>query len=84
MQNTTRTTVRIRTELLDKSRLIALKQNTSIQDVINEALTVGFKHITNIKGTENSFRTIDKFRKNTANKKIDLKKLRTASMNELK
>lgn len=75
MQDTTRTTIRVQTDLLDKSRQIAIKQKSSLQDVINHVLSVGFKHISDINRTENAIKQIDDFRGKMSKKDINLQEL---------
>jgi len=84
MQTTVRTTIRIRQDLFDQSRLLAFKKGTSLQDVINEGLAIGYKHITDLNLAKQSMRQIDTFRERMKNKNIDLKNLLEASKNEQK
>lgn len=62
MQNTVRTTIRIRKDIIDQSRLAALKKNVSLQDVINDTLAVGLKHVTDFNAVGESMKQIDDFR----------------------
>lgn len=75
MQATIRTTVRIRKDLLDQSKLLALKEGTSLQEVINNALALGFGKISDIKSDKIAMEQIDKFRSNLSSKNINLEKL---------
>lgn len=84
MQSTMRTTIRIRKDLLDQSRMLALNKGTSLQDIINNALTVGFQHITDLNSSHESMKEIDKFRQSMLRKRIDVKKLLKASKSEQK
>jgi hypothetical protein len=84
MQNTTRTTIRIRKDLLDQSRLLALAKGTSLQDVINETLAIGYQHVTDIGSTREAMRHIDNFRQHMEKKKINVKKLLDASKTDQK
>lgn len=84
MQNTVRTTIRIRKDLISQSRMIALKRGVSLQDVINQTLASGFKHITDFNVTTNSMRQIDIFRQSLNSKKINLKQLLRQSKADLR
>jgi len=75
MQNTVRTTIRIRKDLLDQSRLLALSKGVSLQDVINDTLAIGYKHVSDFTMARNSMKQIDTFRKNMQKKNINLKNL---------
>jgi len=68
MQDTVRTTIRIRKDLLDQSKFIALKQGTSLQQVINDSLTQGFQRISPAKSRREVMETIDQLRKDMLNK----------------
>lgn len=88
MQTTIRTTLRIRKDLLDQSRLLAFKQGSSLQDVINEILIKGFgNHITDLDIHKVAMRNIDSLRqkiRNVAkNKTISTKKLIEQNKKEL-
>lgn len=72
---TVRTTIRIRKELLDQSKLLALRNNTSLQQVINDTLASGFGHITDFDVHKQAIAKIDKFRKSIKGKKINVEKL---------
>lgn len=83
-QTTVRTTIRIRKDLLDQSRLLALKQGSSLQDVINEILLKGFgNHITDFDLHQQAMRNIDKFRESLRDKKINVNKLLAENKKEL-
>ncbi len=75
MQNTVRTTIRIRKDILDQSRILALHKGVSLQDVINETLAIGYKHVSSFHGTKEAIGKIDAFRKNMEKKNIDIHKL---------
>lgn len=62
MQNTVRTTIRIRKDLLDQSKLVALKRGTTLQKVINEALQVGMQRVGDVNSRKRIFAEIDKLR----------------------
>ena len=81
---TVRTTIRISKELLNQSRLIALRRDTSVQEVINEALAKGFGHITDFDIHEQAMTRIDKFRNSLKGRKINLKKILQESKKDLR
>ena len=68
MQTTVRTTIRIRKDLLDQSRRIALDRGTNLQEVINDTLARGYKHISDIERTKDAMKVIDTFRENIKKK----------------
>lgn len=86
MQTTVRTTIRIRKDLLDQSKLLALRSNTSLQEVVNEALAQGFGYITDLDPQRAAMDKIDEFRNKLAKsgKKIDVKKLLEEAKKDLK
>ena len=85
MQATVRTTIRIRKDLLDQSRLLALTQGSSLQDVINEILIKGFdNHITDFDLHQQAMRNIDRFREGLKGRKINLKKILEKDKRDLK
>lgn len=84
MQNTVRTTIRIRKDLIDQSRMIALKRGTSLQDVINQTLAIGFGHITDFNVVNRSIRQIDNFRNSLTSKNVKLGKLLEISKKDYK
>lgn len=85
MQTLVRTTIRIRKELLDQSRLLALKQGTSLQDVVNEMILKGFgNQITDFDIHQQAMKNIDKFRESLKGKKINVKKILELSKRDLK
>lgn len=84
MQNTVRTTIRIRKDLLDQSKAIAHSKNTTLQDVINDTLAVGFKHVTDLNSSKEAMSQIDRFRKKLDSKQIDLKRLLDTNKRNLK
>lgn len=75
MNNTVRTTIRIRKDLFDQSRLLAFERNTSLQEVINDTLIRGFRYITDIDRHKEAMAAIDTFRESMHGKKINLQKL---------
>jgi hypothetical protein len=84
MLDTIRTTIRIRKDLLDQSRMLAFKKGVSLQDIINEKLSLGYKHITDLNITAESMKQIDTFRKKMVDKKINVKKLLELSKSDQK
>lgn len=83
MQQTIRTTIRLRKDLLDQSRLLAVKQRTSLQEAINNTLAKGFSYVSDIKTRRNVIKEIDKFRKGLANKKINVQSIVDQNKKEL-
>ncbi|MGH7204304.1 MAG: hypothetical protein ACREHC_07710 [Candidatus Levyibacteriota bacterium] len=84
MQDTIRTTIRIRRGLLDQARVLALSKGVSLQEVINETLTVGYKHITDLHTTKQAMKQIDSFRNGMLGKDISVTKLRKLSSSDQK
>lgn len=85
MQTTVRTTIRIRKDLLDQSRFLALKQGTSLQEVINNMLLKGYgNHITDFDIHQQAMQNIDKFRESLKGRKISIKKILEISKRDLK
>ncbi|MBI2039632.1 hypothetical protein HYT18_01005 [Candidatus Microgenomates bacterium] len=83
MQTTIRTTVRIRKDLFDQSRLLAFQRGVSLQDVINEALSLGFGHISDLDIQREAMAKIDNFRKSLHGAKINTKRLVEENKREL-
>lgn len=91
MQTTVRTTIRIRKDLLDQSRMLALKRGTSLQEVINDILLKGYgNHITDFDihdVHQEAMANIDKLRedirKRLKGKSINTKKLIEQNKKEL-
>lgn len=75
MQTTVRTTVRIRKDLLDQSRMLALIEGVSLQEIINNVLTLGFGKISNVEINRQSMNQIDMFRNKLYHKKINIEEL---------
>lgn len=80
---TVRTTIRIRKDLLDQSRFLALRRETSLQQVINDTLAQGFGHITDFDIHREAMARIDQFRESLKGKKINVKKLVEENKKEL-
>ena len=68
MQTTIRTTIRIRKDLLDQSRRIALERGMHLQDVINDTLAIGYGHVSDLNRTKNAMKVIDTFREDMKKK----------------
>lgn len=84
MQTTSRTTIRIRKDLIDQLRLLAFNREVSLQDVINETLALGFGHISDLDIQHDAMARIDKFRESLRGKKIDIQKILQESKKDLK
>jgi hypothetical protein len=86
MQTTIRTTIRIRKDLLDQSRRIALERGTHLQDVINDTLARGYGEIVDLDGHKQAMATIDSIRQSLQKKlgNIDTKALLDESKKDLK
>lgn len=84
MQNTIRTTIRIKKDILDQARMLAFNKGASLQDIINETLMIGYKHITDLNKTKRAIKQIDAFRQNMGKKNINLNKLIEASKSDQK
>jgi len=81
---TVRTTIRIRKDLLDQSRFLALRRDTSLQEVINDTLAQGFGHISDFDIHKQAMARIDRFRESLKGKRIDIKKILRESKKDLK
>ena len=75
MNNTVRTTIRIRKDLFDQSRLLAFNQGTSLQQVVNDMLAKGLSYISDVGNRERAMAEIDKFRNSMRGKKINVQAL---------
>ena len=85
MQTMIRTTIRIRKDLLDQSRRIALERGTNLQDVINDVLTRGYGEITDLSRHKRAMTTIDSIREDLRkNGEIDTNALLNESKKDLK
>ncbi len=84
MQITIRTTVRIRKDLFDQSRLLALKKGTSLQEVINSTLALGLGKVSDLETSKVAMEKIDKFRMSLSKKHINLEDLLNSSKSDLK
>lgn len=80
---TVRTTIRIRKDLLDQSRLLALRRDTSLQQVINDTLAQGFGHISDFDIHRKAMVRIDEFRESLKGRKINVQKLVAKNKKEL-
>ena len=85
MQTTIRTTIRIRKDLLNQSKKIALELNTSLQNVINHILAKGFHEITDLNRHKKAMDTIDSIRQSLSQRgQIDTDALLNESKKDLK
>lgn len=84
MQDTIRTTVRLRKDLIDYSRLQAFNRGISLQEVINETLALGIGHISDLDTRKKAMACIDRFRNSLKGKKIDVSKILQKSKKDLK
>ncbi len=84
MQTTVRTTIRIRKDILDQSKLIAFKKGTSVQEIINSTLALGLGKVSDLDSNKEAMNKIDRFRVSLSNKKNDWQDLLNASKLDLK
>ena len=84
MQTTVRTTVRMRKDLFDQSRLLALKKGVSFQEVLNNTLALGLGKITDLESNKEAMTKIDKFRLSLSATHVDLENLLESSETDLK
>ncbi len=84
MQTTIRTTIRIRKELFDQSRLLALKNRTSLQEIINNILALGLGKVSDLESSREAMAKIDKLRISLSDRKINLEDLLSTSRSDLK
>jgi hypothetical protein len=86
MQTTVRTTIRIRKDLLDQSKRIALDRGTNLQDVINDTLARGYGEIVDLDRHQQAMATIDSIRQRLQKKTgyIDTEALLDESKKDLK
>jgi len=84
MQQTTRTTIRIRKDLLNISREYALKRGVSLQDTVNAALAAGFQRISDLESRKQAMAKIDQFRESLRSKKVNLQEILQESKKDLK
>lgn len=75
MINGVRTTIRIRKDLFEQSRLLAFQRNTSLQEVINDTLIKGFQHTTDIDPHKEAMAAIDELAESMRGKKVNLQEL---------
>ncbi len=83
MLDTVRTTIRIREDLLKQSRYLALEQDTSLQEVVNDLLAKGLGYVSDLNRSKQAMRNIDQFRASLKGKKINVKKLLADNKKEL-
>lgn len=75
MQDAVRTTIRIRKDLLRQSKSLALHRGTSLQQVINDTLASGFKHVSDLNSHVQAMARIDEFRESLKGRKINIREL---------
>lgn len=83
MQTTVRTTIRIRKDLLDQSKLLALQNDTSLQEIINEVLIRGFGYIGDLDKHKIAMDKIDRIRQSLKGSKISASRLVEENKKEL-
>lgn len=83
---TIRTTIRLRKDLLEQSKLFALKTGTSMQEVINNTLAQGFGQISDLELRKQGLARIDQIRESIRKKSgsVDTQELIYANKKELK
>lgn len=79
-----RTTVRIRKDLFDQSRILAIKKGTSLQEIINNTLALGLGKVSDLESTKKAMTKIDELRMSLSDKKISLEDLLNKSQSDLK
>ncbi|MBI2326906.1 hypothetical protein HYU92_01160 [Candidatus Curtissbacteria bacterium] len=84
MQNAVRTTIRIRKDLFDKSRLLAFNQGTSLQRTINDVIALGLSRISNLDSQKQAMAKIDEFRESLKDQKINPQALLSESKKDQK
>lgn len=84
MQTLIRTTIRVRKDLFDQSRMLAFKRGISLQDVINETLALGFAHVSDLNLHQQAINRIDKFRQSLNDERINIDKILKQSKKDLK
>ena len=62
---------------------MAIKRQTSVQEIINNTLAKGFGQISDIEVRRDTIKKIDRFRRSLANKKINVQSLVDQSKKEL-
>lgn len=80
---TVRTTIRLRKDLLDQSKMIAIKRSTTMQKVINDALQIGMQRISDPAARRRLMKSIDEFRENLRGRKINVQQLIEDNKREL-
>lgn len=82
---TVRTTIRLRKDLFDQSKLLALKKGTSFQQVVNDTLASGFREIGDLSQNRIAMAKIDRIRNEIFKKhgKINVQKLVDQNKKEL-
>lgn len=83
MQTSVRTTLRLRKDLFDQSRLLAVRTRSSLQAVINDKLALGLR-LSDTKTQHQAMAKIDRFRQSLASSRVNVKKIVKTSREELK
>lgn len=83
MSNIVRTTIRVRKDLLDQSRFLALRHGSTLQEEINNLLAQGLKNISDFNRHKEAMAGIDEFRESMKGKKINVEKLLEQNKREL-
>ncbi len=84
MQDAIRTTIRIRQDLLNQSRFLALEKGTSLQEIVNTVLALGFGKVGDLGSNKQAMAKIDKFRISLVGRKVDTEKLLNIAKSEQK
>ena len=84
MQTTVRTTIRIRKDLFDQSRLLALNNGTTLQEIINSTLALGLGKVSDLESSKKAMMKIDKLRMSLSKGEFDLEDLLKKSKFDLR
>ena len=84
MYTTTRTTVRIRADLFDQFRLLALQKGTSLQDIINTTLALGLGKVSDLDSDKKAMAKINTLRTSLIDKNVSLEDLLAERKSDLK
>lgn len=81
--DTVRTTIRIRKDLLDQSRILAIRRSTSLQNIINESLAKGLGEVSDLNRHKRAMEIIDRLRESLKGKKVNVQALVDENKREL-
>ena len=84
MQTTVRTTIRIRKDLFDQSRLLALNNGTTLQEIINSTLALGLGKVSDLESSKEAMMKIDKLRMSLSKGEFNLEDLLKKSKFDLR